>query len=156
MGNITTQSEDKVLETALVACTNQDDILLLRCDPPVNNSYEIYLNKSHPNYVNLNNTIDLGKSFKITYYSTAIVDYFIKYHIKDIQPCDDHVLTTTIKSLINMGLINSDLFGYFEAVCEPNINLRFMVKQRVPINKSCVITYKKFYAANWYLITNIL
>jgi hypothetical protein len=64
-------SQPKSFETTILACTNNNDSLTLKCSPPasytfdINNvfySYELHLNKDHPNYINLHNLINLGQS----------------------------------------------------------------------------------------------
>jgi hypothetical protein len=167
MGSSTSQE----LETTITNCSNSDGHLLITCDPPPPNwhsSNRLILNKRHPNYIDLRNTIVLNQSYKITYiYAQARSYKSYDYQIENIEPCIVETIPTSIKGFINMDIEDINLKGYKELILNKYIcrkgdgfinvsTMRFLTQVDYECNKDCLISYTKFYGSNFYLVTDVL
>ena len=133
----------------------------IQCDPSASDLHDIILEKSHPNFITLCNTIKIGTTYKFTFYYVA--DLVIPLRkcrpiFYNIGNCTIYQISKKIINILSVKNVINDLKLYDEIIVENNSDIRLI--QKLPIIKNNMIgqtrniSYNKIYGSNFYEITS--
>jgi len=135
-----------------------DSNFTIRCDPmPTNWRWlHLTLHRDHPDFVNIYNQIEDGKSYRIKY---DIIDN--EYCISKIENCNRFKTTGRVTGFLNLGNESIGLREYEEVILNGNsIKHRLIQKKQDPrtvhVGKNYTITYSKFYGGDFYIISDVV
>jgi hypothetical protein len=156
--NSQTYSKSDSFEATVTNIKSIDKTKFKISTTPTNNIQNLYLNKDHPNFIDLYNKLKIGDTYKFIPESYAwYTDISVK-SIVDIFPCETHNVTKLIKGFLNT-VAELNIGNYHEIVTNNVNNSKRLMIHIDEINNMVVgefykIQYIKKWKDNLYLVTN--
>jgi hypothetical protein len=118
----TSSKHEHTLESTITKITNNTDYICIECSPgpfeasDCKEDNTLYLKKSHPNYVELHNKLELNETYIFTYEETESCTGFHPYEITDISSILEYSTCGVVKGFSSVNKENENLIGYYGIV----------------------------------------